>query len=198
MKPVTVSHLTEDATSRKCHPPPRVQAKFKSFFTGFLPARSPEGACQKELRPAPHTARLDADRGIDAPFVVGDAGDAFHRVDDGAAEEPERVHDGQRAAPVAFSSRLARGSTFWGARRGHRTSRRFDDGRKPRRTRRARRSRSGDIPVAVGRCAGGADTLGDAAAHHRAAEPTPWLCTAPLGSGDKSRQMIPRAGRAER
>jgi len=167
-------------------PPPSASKIFNFFYTEFLPARSPEDACQKELRPAPHPARLDADRGIDAPFVVGDAGDVFHGVDDGDAEESERVRDGQRAAPVAFSSRLAPGSTFWGARRGHPKSRRFDDGRKPRRTRRARRSRSGDIPAAVGRCAGGADILGDAAVHHRAAEATPWLCTAPLGSGDKS------------
>ena len=146
---------------------PSASKILKFFFTGFLPARSPEGACQKELRPAPHPARLDADRGIDAPFVVGDAGDVFHGVDDGDAEEPERVRDGQRAAPAAFSSPLAPGSIFSGARRGHRTSRRFDDGRKPRRTRRARRSRSGDIPVAdhhlrrrstcFGNAAGGAE-----------------------------------------
>ena len=114
MNPVTVSHLTEDATWRMCHPPPPPECKQNSqnFYTGFRPARSPEGGCQKELRPAPHPARLDADRGIDAPFVVGAAGDIFHGVDDGDAEEPERVHDGQRAAPAAFSSPLARGSTF--------------------------------------------------------------------------------------
>ena len=102
-------------------PPPECKQNFQKFYTGFLPARSPEGACQKELRPAPHPARLDADRGIDAPFVVGDAGDVFHGGDDGDAEEPERVRDGQRAGPAAFSSPLAPGSIFSGARRGHRT-----------------------------------------------------------------------------
>ncbi len=37
---------------------------------------------------------------------------------------------------------------------------------------------SGDIPVAVRRCAGGAHTLGNAAAHRSAAEGTPSLSTA--------------------